>query len=391
MLKLDFLLLAVALSSIFLFSCTPATNQSTSDTEAAPPQRQYLAYFGTYTRGGDSKGIYAYRFDPSSGRMTEIGLVAEVADPSFLAVHPNNRTLYSVTESPEGAVRAFAIDHDTGNLTFLNEVPSGAAGPCHVNVDGTGRMLAVANYHGGSTATFPIRRDGSLGEAASVIQHQGSSVDPRRQGAPHAHSVNFSPDNRFLIVADLGTDKLMVYQTDLENGTIQPHHPAHASVTPGGGPRHLSFHPSGRFAYVINEMGNTVTAFRYDAPSGTLQETQVSATLPENYQGASHTAEIRVHPSGKFLYGSNRGHDSIAVFSIDEPTGRLTPVERVSTQGETPRNFNFDPAGRYLIAENQDTDNVVIFEIDQVTGKLTPTGQTLQIPSPVCLRFVPLD
>ncbi len=252
-------------------------------------------------------------------------------------------------------------------------------------------MLVVANYGSGSTVSFPVHQDGSLGQAASVIQHQGSSVNERRQKEPHAHSVNFSPDNRFVVSADLGTDQLLVYRVDPERDTIEPNDPAFTRVRPGSGPRHFSFHPRGQYGYVINEMGNTVTAFRYDAERGTMKELQMISTLPDGYSETTHTAEVRAHPSGKFLYGSNRGHDSIAVFSIDTATGKLTSLGQTSTQGEAPRNFNIDPSGRYLFAENQNTHTVVGFEIDQETGTLTPTGQVLNIPRPVCLRWVPLS
>ena len=367
----------------------PAPSEQTEEVGVG----QYLAYFGTYTRFEDGgQGIYAYRFDPSTGQMTEIGLAAELADPAFVAIHPNHRYLYAVTEvSGDGGVSAFGIDRATGMLELLNRVSSQGSGPCHLNVDATGRMLALANYGSGRTVSFPVQQDGRLGEAASVIQHHGSSINPDRQKRPHAHSVNFSPDNRFVITADLGTDELYVYRIDPAAGTIEPHDPPSAKVHPGGGPRHFTFHPSGKFCYAINEMGNTVTAFRWTAESGAMQEIQMISTLPKDYSGTDNsTAEVLVHPSGKFLYGSNRGHDSIAVFSIDPTSGKLSAVDHTSTQGKTPRNFNLDPTGRYLFAENENTHTVVGFAIDPETGRLTPTGQVLSIPRPVCLRWVPL-
>lgn len=360
--------------------------------EASAPQ--YLAYFGTYTKAeGGGEGIYAWRFDSGSGQMTEIGLAAEIVNPSFVAVHPNHQYLYAVTEDfeGEGAVSSFQIDHETGKLTLLNQVSSKGSGPCHLNLDSTGRMLAVANYGAGSTASFQVNADGKLSEAVSVMQHEGSSVNEQRQKGPHAHSVNFSLDDRFVITADLGTDDLFIFKADPATGKIEPNDPPSAKVKAGGGPRHFTFHPSGKFCYAINEMGNTITAFTWDAEAGVMEEIQMISTLPEGYTEISHTAEVRAHPSGKFLYGSNRGHDSIAVFSIDQASGMLTAIEQVSTQGKTPRNFDLDPTGKYLFAENQRTSNVVTFAVDQETGKLTPTGQVLSVPMPACLRWVPVS
>ena len=388
------LLTSFTLFAVFAISCSGPAPEESAQKEESPSGAQYLAYFGTYTKGDNAgKGIYVYRFDADTGKMTEIGLAAEIANPVFIAIHPNNKYLYAVTEdlSGEGAVSAFEIEHATGKLKELNQVSSKGSGPCHLNVDATGRMLAVANYSGGNTVSFPVNEDGTLGETTSVLQHEGSSVNERRQEGPHPHSVNFSPDNRFLVTADLGTDELYVYQADPATARISPNDPPTAKVKPGGGPRHFTFHPSGKFCYAINELGNTVTAFRWDAERGAMEEVQMISTLPEGFTETSYTAEVLVHPSGKFLYGSNRGHDSIAVFSIDLATGNLTAIERTSTQGETPRNFNLDPTGKYLFAENQNTHTVVTFSIDQQTGKLTPTGQVLNVPRPMCLRWVPLS
>ena len=381
--------LIVSAAVMLAAACDPAEEPAAEEEAAA---KQYLAYFGTYTQG-DSGGIYAYRFDSGSGQMTSLGLAAELANPSFLAIHPNRRFLYAVTEDFQGGgvVSAYEINHEDGKLTLLNEVPSSGNGPCHVNVDATGRMIAVANYGAGSTATFPIKEDGSLSEAASVMQHEGSSVNEARQKGPHAHSVNFSPDNRFVVTADLGTDELYVFRADPATGKIEPNDPPTAKVHPGGGPRHFTFHPSGRYSYAINELDSTVTAFSYDAERGAMEVIQTISTLPEGYEERTHTAEVVAHPSGKFLYGSNRGHDSIAVFSVDEGTGKLTSVEQVPTGGKIPRNFALDPTGMYLFAENQATDDVFQFSVNQETGRLTPTGQKLSVGAPVCLRFVELD
>ena len=350
----------------------------------------YLMYVGTYTNG-KSKGIYAFRFDSASGQATPLGLAAETANPSFITIHPNRKYLYAVGEMDGGAVHAYAVDTATGKLKLLNTVGSQGAGPCHLNVDSTGRNLLVVNYNSGSTAVFPIAEDGSLKAASSTVQHKGSSANPQRQSGPHAHSVNLSPDNRFAIVADLGLDEVKVYKFDAAAGTITPNEPPAAKVKPGSGPRHFSFHPNGKRAYVINEMGLAITAFKWNAKNGVLTETQTISTLPPDFTGSKagfSTAEVLVHPSGKFVYGSNRGHNTIAVFRVQGD--KLAYVENVDTQGKTPRNFRIDPSGQFLLAENQGSDSIVIFKIDQKTGKLTPTGQKLDVGAPVAIRFLAL-
>src|SRR5688572_7320078 len=357
----------------------------------------FLVYIGTYTRG-NSKGIYSFRFNSSTGDVTPLGLAVETPNPSFLAVHPNQRFLYAVSEVDNregqkgGAVSAFAMDRATGKLTFINQVSSRGGGPCYVALDGLGKNVLVANYGGGSVAALPVREDGGLQEASAFIQHTGSGLDPRRQQAPHAHSINLSRDNRFAIAADLGLDQLLVYRFDATKGTLAANDPPFAKLNPGAGPRHFAFHPGGRFGYVINEMQSTVTALSYDPARGTFKELQTLSTLPKDFTGGNNsTAEVQVHPTGKFLYGSNRGHDSIAVFAIDQDKGTLTALEQVSTQGKTPRNFRIDPTGSYLFAANQATNNIVIFRIDQQTGRLTPTGKVLEAPIPVCVKFVPAN
>jgi len=352
-------------------------------------------YVGTYTRG-ESKGIYLLRLDEATGRLESLGVAGEVANPSFLAIHPTRPLLYAVGELADfagkkaGAVSAFSIG-ETGKLTLLNQQSSGGPGPCHVAVDRAGRNVLVANYSGGSVACLPIQPDGRLGEATSFIQHEGSSVNSRRQKEPHAHSINLDAAGRFAFVADLGLDKILVYRFDAERGQLTPNDPPAASVAPGAGPRHFAFHPSGRWAYVINEMGCTVTAFAYDAQRGVLQPLQSVSTLPAGFTGTSYTAEVQVHPSGKFLYGSNRGDDSIAVFRIDPESGRLTPAGHQSTEGKTPRNFGIDPTGRWLLAANQDSDNVVVLRIDPERGTLQETGRSIGVPAPVCVKFVSPD
>ncbi|HET9320733.1 MAG TPA: lactonase family protein [Bryobacteraceae bacterium] len=355
----------------------------------------YLAYIGTYTQK-NSKGIYVFRLNSSTGKLTPLGLAAETTSPSYLAIHPNHRFLYAVAEvnnfggQKSGAVSAFSIDRSTGKLTLLNQVSARGSGPCHVMVDPTGKTLLVANYDSGSVAALPVGQDGRLREASAAIQHHGTSVNPERQEGPHAHCINNSPDNRFVLAADLGLDQVLVYRFDPARGSLAPNDPPFGKTPPGAGPRHFAFHPNGRFVYVINEIQCTASTFSYDAQRGALKLLATVSTVPKDYKVTKDdsTAEIRVHPSGKFVYGSNRGPDSIAVFSVDSTTGTLHPIEYVSTQGKTPRGFNIDPTGSYLIAGNQDSDSLVVFRIDQKTGRLTPTGQKLEAYAPVDVEFV---
>jgi 6-phosphogluconolactonase len=377
---------AALLTSALLLPCAHGAKKPDANGD-------YFVYIGTYTRE-DSKGIYAYRFHPADGKLTPIGLAAETTNPSFLAIHPSGRFVYSVSEVDSsggenaGAVSAFRIDPQSGKLTLLNTVSSKGAGPCHVLVDKTGKNLLVANYSSGSVASLPLKSDGSLSEASAFIQHKGSSVDPQRQQGPHAHSVNLSADNRFMIATDLGLDQALVYRFDAAKGLLTPNDPPFAKLNPGAGPRHFAFHPKGNYAYVINEIQSSVTAFHYDRARGAFHELQTVSTLPKDFSGRNSTAEVEVDRNGKFLYGSNRGQDTIAVFAIDSRKGTLTPVENTPTQGKTPRNFAIDPTGRYLFAANQGSGSVVLFRIDQKTGHLTPAGQKLDVPLPVCVTFV---
>lgn len=353
----------------------------------------YFVFVGTYTRT-TSKGIYTYRFNSADGSLAYQSHISGTASPSYLAIHPSRRFLYAVSEVADfrgetsGGVAAFAIDPATGSLTQLNDQPTIGTGPCHVTVDATGKFVAVANYQSGSFALFPLEDDGRLGEASDFHQHEGSSVNTERQQGPHGHSINFDPPNRFAFAADLGIDKVLIYRLDTAAGRLAPHEVPFASVAPGSGPRHFDFHPNGQFAYLINEIGCTVTAFAYDANRGALSEIHTVGTLPEGFEGRNTTADVHVHPSGKYLYGSNRGHNSLAIFGVNEANGRLTPAGHQSTGGKTPRNFAIDPTGKYLLAANQDTDNVVTFRIDGETGQLTPTGEETEIPIPVCLKFM---
>ncbi len=360
-----------------------------------------LAYVGSYTSGGKSKGIVAFRFEMPAGSesvsLTPLGVAAEVVNPSFLAVDAKRRLLFSVNEvdkhegKPTGAVSAFSMNPQTGMLTLLNQQASMGAGPCHVLIDKTGKNVLVANYGSGSVAVFPITPDGKLGDPSSVIQHRGTSIDPKRQEGPHAHCVTIDPANQFVFVCDLGLDKVMIYRFDAAAGKLTANDPPFATIKGGSGPRHMTFGADGKFAYVNNEMASTVTVFAYDAKAGALNELQTISTLPEGYKGDTSTAEIAVHPSGKFLYVSNRGHDSLAIFNIDQAKGTLTYVENFSTGGKTPRHFGIEPSGKYLIAENQGSGSMMVCAIDPQSGRLKSSGAMVEVGAPVCVVFVPAE
>ncbi|MGH9547786.1 MAG: lactonase family protein [Terriglobales bacterium] len=363
----------------------PATSQARKIAS-----QSYFMYVGTYT-GAESKGIYAYRFDAGTGQATPIGLVAETVNPSFLAIDPTKRFLYAVNEISDyqgkktGAVSAFAIDRKSGKLTFLNEVPSHGAGPCYVSLDQTGKYALVANYDGGSVAVFPVLKDGRLGEASSVIEHTGPTVDPL--GA-EPHQIDLSRDNRFAIASYLGLDQLLVYRFDAAKGTLAANDPPFAPLHHDARPRHFAFHPNYKFLYVLEEADSKLDTFTYDATIGTLRQVATVPTLPEGLAVDNTTAEIKIRPDGKFLYSSNRGHDSIAVFALDPKTSLPSFLQAVPSGGKKPRNFEIAPDGSYLVAANQNSNNVVVFTIDPRTGQLTPTGQVLEVTSPVCIKFV---
>jgi 6-phosphogluconolactonase len=349
-----------------------------------------LVYVGTIPGPrSKSQGIYVLKMDPATGALGKPELAAQTPKPSFLAFHPNGKSLIATSELDKaGAVASFAVEPSTGKLTLLNEQPSGGNGPCYVAIDPTGRSVLVANYSSGSVAVVPIDpASGRLAPASAVVQHHGSGPNAQRQAGPHAHSLNVDPTNHFALAADLGIDKLLVYRFDPARGTLEANDPPGATLAPGSGPRHLAFAPSGKFAYLANELASTVTAFAWDPERGGLTELQTVPMLPPDFHGTSTAAEVRVHPSGRWLYASNRGHDSIAVFAVDETTGRLTPRGHTSTQGKVPRNFNIDPSGKFLLAANQMSDSVVVFRIDESSGELTPTGETAEVPTPTCVRF----
>ncbi len=352
-----------------------------------------LVYVGTYT-GGQSRGIYAFRFDEGAGRLTPLGLVAETRSPSFLVSSRDGRFLFAVNEASNpdrtsgGMVSSFAVNRTTGALTKLSEQPSGGADPCHLALDHTGRFLAVANYTSGTFAMFPVGSDGRLGPVIQTVTDPGSGPNRQRQEGPHAHEVVFDAANRFLLGLDLGTDRVLVYRFDAATGRLTPNDPPSASVHPGAGPRHLAFGPGERHAFVISELASTVTTMDWDEKSGRLTPGTSVTTLPPDFKGTSTTAEIAVHPNGRVLYGSNRGHDSIAVFRV-AADGALTQVQIASTHGRTPRHFSLDPSGRWLIAANQDTNTLAVFTVDPNSGMLTPSGDLVDAPSPVCVLFLP--
>lgn len=352
-----------------------------------------LVYVGTYATT-DQDGIHICELDLRSGQLTRLAGMAGIQNPSFLALHPDGKHLYAVSESqrfagkPSGSVTAFDVTDDGRELSLINEQSSEGTGPCHLAIDRSGKFLVVANYGGGSVTALPIRADGGLAPASDHVQHAGSSVNPRRQQGPHAHCVNFDATGRFLISCDLGLDKILIYQFDAQRGTLQPNAAmAAVTVAPGAGPRHFAFHPSGKYAYAINELNSTVTAFLYDPSTGTLATIESCSTLPADFEGQNSTAEIEISPDGRYLYGSNRGHNSLAIFAIDSSSGKLTYLANQSTLGKTPRNFALTPNGSFLLAANQDSDSVTVFRRDQASGRLTATGHRLGIPQPVCVIY----
>jgi 6-phosphogluconolactonase len=347
-------------------------------------------FVGTYT-DKESKGIYAFRFDSTSGETAPVELAAEAANPSFLAIGPGAHYLYAVNEvsnfegDKTGAVSVFDVAGANGRLKLLQEVSSGGADPAHLSLDQSGRYLLVANYTGGNAAVFPIEKDGRLGARTAFVQNSGSSVNKERQAAPHAHEILVSRDNRLVMVPDLGTDELLLYRFDAASGALTPGKPASVKVAPGSGPRHFALAPSGKFLYLVNELASTVNVFSFDSTAGQLRELQTISTLPQGFEGQNTTAEIAVDAAGKHLYASNRGDDSIAVFAIDERTGKLTFVERVSTGGKEPRHFAFDLTGKWLFAANQNSGSINVFAVDRVSGRLSATSHSVQVPAPVCV------
>lgn len=386
--------LGIGLSGAALLAATRTTYAQTKN-----KSQNMLLYIGTYTSNGKSEGIYVYNFNPETGSLMPAHTVKNVVEPSFLTIDKSRKYLYAVNETEEfegkksGAVSAFAIDRKTGNLEFLNKQPSLGGAPCHISVCNNEKFVLAANYLGGNVAVFPVEKDGKLGVSIDLQQHTGFGPNKDRQKAAHAHSITLDLRNRFAFAADLGIDKVMIYEFDGKTGKLKPNlaQPFYQTKT-GAGPRHFTFHKSGKFAFVINELDTTITSLAYDEKLGTLKEIQTVPTLPASVSGSSNScADIHVSPNGKFLYGSNRGHNSIVSYKIDETTGRLEYIEHISTNGKKPRNFVIDPSGKFLMVANQDSNSIVVFRIDEKTGKLQQTGITAQVPVPVCLKFITLS
>lgn len=372
---------ALALLSVgFLVACT-----------SQPASQEHNLYIGTGA-SGPGKGFSMAQFNSETGKLTAPQLNIEAAAPSYFVIAPDHKHLYTVNETgtwnnnPTGSVSAYAIDQASGKLTLLNQQSSGGPGPCYISLDRSGKYALVANYSGGSIAVIAINADGSLGDMTGFDQQQGTSVNPERQDKAYAHSVQADPTNHFLLSCDLGDDKLYIYRFDADKGTITANNPAFASLTPGTGPRHFDFSRDGHFIYVVGEMLSTVTVFSWDGSTGTATEIQSLSLLPPGFEGENTAAEVRVHPSGKFLYATNRGSDSIARFMIDQETGKLTYVDNTSSEGKIPRNFIFDPTGKWLLVSNHGSDNGAIYSIDQETGKLTRTD-VFSAPNPFCMRM----
>ena len=365
-----------------------------------PPPDSTLVYVGTYT-GAKSKGIYLFRLQTDHLEVSQnitlvpYGLAAETANPSFLEVDISKRRIYAVNEVNEyqgkagGSVSAFAVEPATGRLALLNQQPSMGAGPCYLALDRGGTNILVANYEGGTVSVLPVQADGRLGAATDVVQHTGKSVNPERQTGPHPHCVALDQANRFAFVCDLGLDKVFAYRYDPQQGKLTPHDPPFTTAKPGAGPRHMAFRPDGRFAYVVNELDSTITSFRYDADAGRLSALETVSTVPPYFDGKNLAAEIGVHPSGKFLYVSNRGNETVVLFDIDREKGTLTYIEEQGTGGKTPRHFGIQRSAKHLVIANQDSDSLLACRIDAGNGRLKPSGVFAQAPSPACAKFLP--
>jgi 6-phosphogluconolactonase len=379
--------LMVLLAPVLLY-CAAQTSRK------APPKKQYLAFVGTYTTKTNSKGIYAFRYDAAEGNLTPLGVAAETTDPSFLVIHPNGKYLYAVNEAGKAStVSAFALNQAIGQLSLLNQLPALGEDPCYISLDRSGKFVLIANYTSGNIAVFPVLPDGKLGEHTALLGDRGTlGPNKKRQEGPHAHWIETTPDSRFALVADLGLDEVFSYKFNAATGALTPNHPAAvAKLRPGAGPRHIAMLANGEFVLVASELDSTVTSFSFDPKKGALQEVGAASTLLPGFSGRNDVAEIAVHPNGKFFYVSNRGNESIAIFSIDPRKGTLTLVGGVPTGGKEPRHFAIDPTGNYLLAENQLSDTIVTFRIDPATGLLTPTGDRAAVPSPVDLVFATED
>ncbi len=360
-----------------MLACTSETKEEQTE----EPVKEITMLVGTYTKR-DSDGIYFYKFNPETGDARLVSVTGDIIDPSFLAVSPDKKFVYSVSETDGGSIYAYALG-DT-SLTFLNYAPSGGVHPCYVEVDKSGKYVFAGNYSSGSVGVLPVDSKGEVGNPLQEIQHKGSGPNKERQEAPHVHSVNVSPNNRDVYVPDLGIDEVVAYRLDPATGRLTAGQSV--KVTAGSGPRHFTFHPNGKFAYVVQELTGSITAYTYSDSS--LVEIEEVSTLPEGYEGDNSSADIHISPDGKFLYASNRFHDSIVVFAIDSATGKLSLVSHHSVMGQVPRNFAITPDGKFLLVANQETDHIVVFTRDMKTGKLEPNGKEIKVSMPVCIKFI---
>ena len=346
-----------------------------------------LVYFGSHSNAPGT-GFSLAHFNTDTGALTQPEFLLEAPEPAFFVLSPDGTRLYTCNSDTPGGLSAYAVEPATGRLTFLNRALAGSRGTSFITLDGTGRFVLVASYDGGNVAAFALKPDGSLGDWTAFAQHTGRSVHPERQTRPYPHAIVLDPTNRFALVPDLGTDRLCIYRFDEKTGALTPNDPPFAAIAPGSGPRHVRFHPNGRWVYLINEIANTIAGFDWDATRGTLTPFQTITTLPADFTGANTSAELEIHPNGQFLYGSNRGHNSLAVFAIDPANGHLTAVEHIASEGKTPRNFAFDPTSQWIVLTNQNSSNAVVFRVDSATGRLTRTGEPVPVPAPFCERFL---
>lgn len=371
-----------------LIAITVMTASSLPGAPSASTHTDYILYVGTY-----GKGVYAYRYSSANGAFESLGVMGEVVNPSFLASDPDYKHLYAVSEvhgNKDGGVAAFSIDRSSGRLAPLNQVSSAGVAPCHLAVDHTAKMVVVANYGTGGVSAFPIEEGGRLGAMSALMTAHGSSADPKRQEGPHAHETVISADNQFLYVPDLGLDHIRIYKLDPAQAKLTPNDPPFVKEEPGSGPRHIVFSRDGKYAYVVNELKSVLYVFRHDASSGNLEQVQTVSTLPEGFSGDNAPAEVLIDPAGKFLYASNRGPGTIAVFAIDAGSGTLKQVQVAATGGTFPRGVEMDPTGRLLLAGDQKADQFVVFTVDPATGHLSLTGKVFNLPSPVAFLFVPV-
>lgn len=348
-----------------------------------------FVYFGSHGKGPHI-GFSMAHFDTETGKLTKPVFLKEAVAPAYFIIRADGRRLYTCNSAPGSSVSAYAIEPASGKLTFLNQQPSGGGDPSYVSLDPSGHYLMVANFLGGSVAVFALRPDGSIGRRTAFVQHIGASMDPNDPRHAHAHLIRSDPSHRFVLSTDLGLDKIFVYRLNPRTGALTPNDPPFVSVAPGSGPRHLAFDPHGRYLYLITQTANTIIRFGWDSEHGVLKQFEKVSTLPEGFTGENTAAEILMHPSGKFLYATNRGDNSVAVFSVGPDNGHLSPIQYISTQGKTPRNADFDPTGKWLLVTNEDSNNAVVFRIDQSTGRLTQNGDPVPVPGPFCERFLPV-